>query len=45
MTCAGFPGPGAQHVYTFNPMREFVHPASDEHVDHEFNRYNLLYFI
>ncbi|XP_077283318.1 C1 family peptidase 26-29-p [Arctopsyche grandis] len=39
MTCVGFPGPGAQHIYTFNPMMEFVHPVNNEHVEHEFNRF------
>jgi len=25
MKCHGFPGPGFDHTYTMNPMREFVH--------------------
>lgn len=39
MTCMGFPGPGVNHIYTFNPMREFIHPATEEHVEHEFNKF------
>ncbi|XP_003494144.1 digestive cysteine proteinase 1 [Bombus impatiens] len=35
MTCVGFPGPGDKHVYTFNPMREFVHNY-DTHVNEAF---------
>ncbi|XP_032524140.2 digestive cysteine proteinase 2 [Danaus plexippus] len=37
--CSSFPGPGFRHMATFNPMKEFVHPASDEHVHHEFDRF------
>ncbi|KAI4467184.1 cysteine protease family c1-related [Holotrichia oblita] len=39
MTCSAFPGPGAGHVYTFNPMREFVHPISDSHLSFEFHKF------
>ncbi|XP_006562600.2 digestive cysteine proteinase 1 [Apis mellifera] len=35
MTCIGFPGPGDKHIYTFNPMREFVHNY-DTHVNEAF---------
>lgn len=35
MTCVGFPGPGDKHVYTFNPMREFIHNY-DTHVNEAF---------
>ncbi|XP_041978357.1 digestive cysteine proteinase 1 [Aricia agestis] len=37
--CSSFPGPGARHRATFNPMMEFVHPATDDHVHHEFDRF------
>uniref|UniRef100_A0A1B0CM99 Secreted protein n=2 Tax=Lutzomyia longipalpis TaxID=7200 RepID=A0A1B0CM99_LUTLO len=37
--CTGFPGPGAGHYATFNPMKEFVHPRSTEHVEDEFRRF------
>uniref|UniRef100_U5EWS0 Putative cathepsin l cathepsin l n=1 Tax=Corethrella appendiculata TaxID=1370023 RepID=U5EWS0_9DIPT len=37
--CVGFPGPGNGHYATFNPMKEFVRPSSDEHVDMEFTRF------
>jgi C1A family cysteine protease len=39
MTCSAFPGPGDKHIYTFNPMAEFVHPAKTSHVDYEFNKF------
>lgn len=38
MTCEGFPGPGDKHVYTFNPMREFIH-GHDAHVNEEFDKF------
>ena len=38
-SCHGFPGPGvADHVYTFNPMKEFVH-GHDRHVDESFDSF------
>ncbi|GAB0089449.1 digestive cysteine proteinase 1 [Sergentomyia squamirostris] len=37
--CTGFPGPGAGHYATFNPMKEFIHPRSTDHVDNEFGRF------
>nr|ARK19965.1 counting factor associated protein D [Ampulex compressa] len=37
-TCVSFPGPGEDHVYTFNPMREFVHNY-DQHVDDAFDTF------
>lgn len=40
MSCVSFPGPGDRHIYTFNPMREFMHPASDWHVDFEFDKFS-----
>jgi len=39
LQCSAFPGPGDRHVYTFNPMREFIHPASTSHVDFEFGKF------
>lgn len=37
--CVGFPGPGIDHIATFNPMKEFIHPASTSHIDTEFTRF------
>lgn len=37
--CIGFPGPGSGHYATFNPMQEFIHPRSEEHLDNEFTRF------
>lgn len=37
--CVGFPGPGNGHYATFNPMKEFIHPRSEEHLDDEFTRF------
>jgi len=37
--CHGFPGPGVDHIYTFNPMREFVHGHS-KHVDDAFDTFH-----
>lgn len=39
MTCSAFPGPGDRHIYTFNPIAEFVHPATTSHVDFEFSKF------
>lgn len=39
MTCSSFPGPGDKHIYTFNPMAEFIHPVHTGHVDFEFNKF------
>ncbi|CAG4983314.1 unnamed protein product [Parnassius apollo] len=39
MQCTSFPGPGSRHYATFNPMKEFVHPVHDAHVDSEFDRF------
>uniref|UniRef100_A0A1B6FJ27 Peptidase C1A papain C-terminal domain-containing protein n=1 Tax=Cuerna arida TaxID=1464854 RepID=A0A1B6FJ27_9HEMI len=38
MECGSFPGPGADHIYNFNPMAEFVDRASD-HVDSAWEHY------
>lgn len=38
MTCVGFPGPGEKHIYTFNPMREFVHNY-DQHMHEAFEEF------
>ncbi|GBP49768.1 Counting factor associated protein D [Eumeta japonica] len=40
LKCTSFPGPGA-HYATFNPMKEFVHPKRDFHVDDEFTRFKV----
>lgn len=37
-TCVSFPGPGENHIYTFNPMQEFIH-NHDEHVNVAFNKF------
>lgn len=37
--CSAFPGPGTGHYATFNPMQEFIHPRSEEHLDNEFFRF------
>ncbi|KAK0180964.1 hypothetical protein PV327_003290 [Microctonus hyperodae] len=38
MTCTHFPGPGDKHLYTFNPMGEFIHHDST-HIDMEFENF------
>ncbi|KAK9890966.1 hypothetical protein WA026_013304 [Henosepilachna vigintioctopunctata] len=38
-TCTSFPGPGDKHIYTFNPMKEFVYPQTESHVDFEFGKF------
>lgn len=37
--CISFPGPGNGHYATFNPMKEFVHPADSSHVALEHIRF------
>lgn len=37
-TCVSFPGPGDKHVYTFNPMREFIHNY-DTHMNEAFESF------
>lgn len=39
MTCSSFPGPGDKHIYTFNPMAEFIHPVATKHLDFEFDKF------
>lgn len=39
MSCSSFPGPGDKHIYTFNPMAEFIRPAITSHVDFEFKKF------
>lgn len=39
LTCSGFPGPGDKHIYTFNPMAEFIKPEKEGHVDFEFDKF------
>lgn len=41
MSCNEFPGPGDRHIYTFNPMKEFIHPTTTTHVDMEFDKFKL----
>ena len=36
--CHGFPGPGIDHVYTMNPMREFAH-GHVQHVEDTFDSF------
>ena len=38
--CISFPGPGDNHIYTFNPMHEFVHNFQD-HVNVAFDKYRV----
>lgn len=42
MSCTGFPGPGDRHLFTFNPMREFI-SNDHRHVDTEFNVFKRKY--
>lgn len=37
-TCVSFPGPGENHIYTFNPMQEFIHNYED-HLHEAFNKF------
>jgi hypothetical protein len=37
--CQSFPGPGNTHYATMNPMKEFVYPPAEEHVEEEFERF------
>ncbi|XP_044745949.1 digestive cysteine proteinase 1 [Coccinella septempunctata] len=39
LTCSSFPGPGDKHIYTFNPMKEFIYPETDSHVEFEFGKF------
>jgi len=38
MTCTSFPGPGVNHIYTFNPMKEFIHNY-DDHMESAFDQF------
>lgn len=38
MQCQGFPGPGVDHYYTFNPMAEFFGSGQD-FLDKSFEQY------
>ncbi|XP_074042296.1 digestive cysteine proteinase 1 [Leptinotarsa decemlineata] len=38
-TCSSFPGPGDKHIYTFNPMAEFIRPEKTGHLDFEFDKF------
>jgi Cathepsin propeptide inhibitor domain (I29) len=37
--CQSFPGPGNAHYATMNPMKEFMFPHTDEHINDEFERF------
>ncbi|CAG9835411.1 unnamed protein product [Diabrotica balteata] len=39
LECNAFPGPGDKHIYTFNPMAEFIKPEKTGHLDFEFNKF------
>ncbi|KAF5280129.1 hypothetical protein FQA39_LY18131 [Lamprigera yunnana] len=39
LPCSAFPGPGDRHIYTFNPMKEFIHPTITSHVEFEFVKF------
>ncbi|KAK4885932.1 hypothetical protein RN001_002203 [Aquatica leii] len=41
MPCSAFPGPGDRHIYTFNPMKEFIHPTTTSHVEFEFRKFKV----
>ncbi|XP_076181446.1 C1 family peptidase 26-29-p [Ptiloglossa arizonensis] len=41
-TCVSFPGPGDKHIYTFNPMREFVHNY-EAHVNEAFKDFKKVH--
>ncbi|KAJ8681268.1 hypothetical protein QAD02_017055 [Eretmocerus hayati] len=41
-SCVSFPGPGDQYIYTFNPMKEFVH-NHQEHVDAAWNSFDSFH--
>lgn len=38
LPCQPFPGPGIDHLYTFNPMREFVELDTD-YVNDTFHKF------
>ncbi|XP_018044041.1 PREDICTED: digestive cysteine proteinase 3 [Atta colombica] len=40
--CVSFPGPGENHIYTFNPMREFIHNYED-HLHEAFDKFKKIY--
>nr|XP_034183715.1 digestive cysteine proteinase 1 isoform X3 [Osmia lignaria] len=42
LTCVSFPGPGDKHIYTFNPMREFVHNY-DAHMHEAFENFKMAH--
>ncbi|XP_056645189.1 digestive cysteine proteinase 1 [Diorhabda sublineata] len=39
MVCSSFPGPGDKHIYTFNPIAEFIKPEYTGHLDFEFKKF------
>lgn len=38
-TCVSFPGPGENHLYTFNPMYEFIHNYNEDHLHEAFEKF------
>lgn len=38
LTCQSFPGPGEDHIYTFNPMKEFI-DNEESHVHAAFSNF------
>lgn len=42
MKCQPFPGPGIDHEYTFNPIREFIE-HSENHIDSSFEKFKQKY--
>nr|QOV03073.1 cathepsin L2 [Dysdercus peruvianus] len=37
-TCTGFPGPGKEHIYSFNPMKEFINNY-ETHLEHSWAKF------
>lgn len=42
MKCGGFPGPGINHLATFNPMREFIN-EDRSHLETEWERFHRVH--
>lgn len=40
--CSSFPGPGLDHVYSFNPMAEFV-DRETQHIDSAWETYKRIH--
>lgn len=41
-TCGSFPGPGLDHVYSFNPMAEFI-DRDTQHADSAWETYKRIH--